>query len=426
MERHLVGGAVRDMLLGRECDDQDWVVVGSTQQEMLDRGFAQVGADFPVFLCPETGDEYALARKEKSTGKGYHDFETDFGPDVTLEQDLERRDLTINAMAMQPLLESEFASDEDGPDDYAVFDPFGGKDDLRAKVLRHVSSAFAEDPVRVLRLARFRAQLGPDWKVHPSTRELCQRMASAGSLERLTAERVSKELMKALASDHPRLFFDTLDDFTALKELFPVVHKMKSVEEHLKWHPEGNTYEHTMLVLTAARKYGASLRQMFCALTHDFGKTLTDPAEYPRHKMHEVRGVRLVEEFADEMRVPAKFKKHAALTCRYHMHMHKLKEMRSKSFVKMFDGMGAWNNTEVVDDLHVVGVADMRGKLGQEHQPDCKRSDMRDAFRAAVQVKFMDVCSENGWDPATMKGERCKQVMYQARTKAVARFRNKE
>lgn len=400
-----VGGAVRDLEMGRVPNDEDFVVVGATQQDMLDKGFEQVGADFPVFLHPVTGDEYALARKEKSTGKGYHDFETDFGPNVTLEEDLERRDLTMNAMAMG----------EDGK----VFDPFGGRADIQNKVLRHVSHAFAEDPVRVLRLARFRAQLGADWEVHDTTRTMCQNMADLGMLDDLTNERVGQELMKALASDHPRVFFDTLDDLGALETLFPVVHKMKTVEENLKWHPEGNTYEHTMLVLTAARAYNATLRQMFAALTHDFGKTLTDPALYPSHKMHEVTGVRLVKEFADQMRVSTEFKKHAALVCRYHMHMHKLDEMRAKTFVKMFDGLGAWNNPAVVHDLLVVGVADMRGKLGNEDAEAAPKYKLLETFHAARDVKFLDVVADKpDWQSWT--GERKAQTMYNARMKAVA------
>lgn len=416
MEKYLVGGAVRDILLGKTPKDKDWVVVGETQKKMLARGFDQVGADFPVFLHPKNGEEYALARKEKSTGKGYHDFETDFGPDVTLEEDLFRRDLTINAMAIEP--------DEDG-----VIDPFGGVADCRNGVLRHVSEAFKEDPVRVLRVARFRAQLTTqyqDWVVADETKALCREMAEAGMLENLTNERVSLELHKALRSDNPRLFFDTLDDLGALETLFPVVHKMKDVEESLKWHPEGNTYEHTMLVLTAARKFGCSELQMFCALTHDFGKTLTPVEEYPSHKMHEVRGVRLVKEFADQMRVPSKYKKHAALVCRYHMHMHKLDIMNPKTFVKMFDELGAWNNPSVVDDLYAVGVADMRGKLGNENAPAEDRAKLLSCFDAVKGVKFMDVCESKGLDPQTLKGERCKQLMYLARVNVVKNWKAKQ
>ena len=409
MLAYLVGGAVRDLEFGKVPNDHDYVVVGAELADMVAKGFKQVGADFPVFLHPETGDEYALARKEMTTGSGYHDFDTEFGPEVTLEEDLLRRDLTINAMAM----------DYDGN----VVDPFGGRTDIKNKVLRHVSTAFADDPVRVLRLARFRAQFGPEWKVAESTKGMVKNMVMRGQLDSLTSERVSKELFKALDSAHPRLFFDTLDALDALETLFPVVHKMKSVEESLKWHPEGDTYEHTMLVLTAARAMNATTRQMFNALTHDFGKTLTDPADYPKHKMHEVTGVRLVNKFSDQMRVPADFKKHAALVCRYHMHMHKLDEMKSSTWVKMFDGLGSWNNPDVVEDLRFMGCADRRGKLGNESADVSDLQSLTDAFVAAKSVKFLDlVVNKPDWQ--SWSGERKAQVMKQGRTKAVQESRN--
>lgn len=409
MKQFLVGGAVRDMQMGRDVNDFDYVVVGSTAEEMLEKGYSQVGAAFPVFLHPATGAEYALARTERSTGDGYHDFTVDFSPEVTLEEDLMRRDLTVNAMAL----------DKDGE----VVDPFHGLTDMKNKVLRHVSPAFAEDPVRVLRLARFHAQFGSDWKVAAETVEMVRQMVRDGMLEALTGERVFQELRKALRTASPRVFFDTLDHVGALESVFPVLHKMRTVKESMKWHPEGNTYEHTMLVVEAAAKMlDVNERQVFNALVHDFGKTLTDPAEYPRHYMHEVTGVRLVKEFADQMRVPATWKKNAALVTRYHMHMHKLDIMNPKTFVKMFDGMGAWNNPEVVADLQELGVADMRGKLGNEDAPRKDREFLSVAFAAAAKVKFMDVLPE-GKDPNQMSGEAKAQLMFRERTKAVAQAR---
>lgn len=401
MEFFLVGGAVRDRLMGRPVNDYDYVVVGATPQQMVNDGFEVVGAEFPVFL--KNGVEYALARTERSTGKGYHDFETQFDPTATLEQDLERRDLTVNAMAV---------------DNYgAVVDPFGGRNDLADKVLRHVSNSFADDPVRVLRLARFRAQFGEAWTVADKTVELCRKMAADGMLDHLTGERVGKELFKALASPSPRLFFDTLDLCGALEHVFPVVHKMKTVEEHPKYHPEGNTYEHTMLVLTAARKLTDDPVVMFSALTHDFGKTLTDPAEYPRHLMHEVRGVKLVDQFADQVRVDRQVKKTAKLVCRYHMHMHKLDEMKPTTYVKMFDALGAWNNGDVVRVLFQVGVADMRGKLGNERADSALRRKLVDAFETANAVRFAHVTA--GKDATNWSGERIKTEMFNARARAL-------
>ncbi len=407
MKTYLVGGAVRDELMGQPVQDRDYVVVGATPQQMLDDGFELVGAEFPVFL--KDGEEYALARTERSTGDGYHDFETQFDSTVTLEDDLFRRDLTINAMATEP--------------HNLLVDPFGGREDLEARILRHVSPAFADDPVRVLRLARFRARFGPDWKVADATVDLCQKMASAGMLDHLTGERVGAELFKALRTKHPRVFFDTLHQLGALEHVFPEIHKMRSVEENVKWHPEGNTYEHTMLVLTAARNASGGDRPevMFCALTHDFGKTLTDPEKYPAHHGHEVAGVPLVSDFADRVKVDRNTKKWAKLVCRYHMHMHKLTVMKPTTIVKMFDGLGAWNNHGIVDLLYKVGVADLRGKLGNEDERSGSRDLLKGFFAAASLVRFAEVTE--GKDVSQWSGERIKDTMFRARAKAIAQWK---
>lgn len=372
---YLVGGAVRDMVMGVEPKDRDYVVTGATEADMLRDGFEKVGADFPVFL--KDGEEYALARRERKTGEGYHGFETDHGPDVTLEEDLARRDLTVNSMAM----------DEDGK----VVDPFGGCNDMRSKTLRHTSAAFAEDPVRVLRLARFRARLGADWTVAPETVELVSKMAKAGTLNELTPERVWKELSRALMEGTPRLFFDTLLETDALHVVFPEVYKLKTALEARRWHPEGDAFEHTMLVLTAAAKHGQSLEARVAALVHDFGKALTPRDKLPKHYGHEVTGVPVAENFARRLTMPAKTVERVAKTTRFHMHMHKLEGLTHKTVANMFMDMGALNDPAVVDLLLDVGVADHQGRLGSENEPVEQLSLVLRMFDAFRSVKFAEV-----------------------------------
>lgn len=404
MKTYLVGGAVRDMLLGFDPKDKDYVVVGATVEDMTKAGYQKVGADFPVFLHPVTGDEYALARKERSNGNGYHDFEVSFGVDVTLEEDLMRRDLTINAMAMD---------DGNNP-----VDPFGGKKDLEDKVLRHVSNAFMEDPVRVLRVARFMARFGPEWSVNVNTYSLMVHMVNEGMLDSLTPERVWKEVNRALTENHPDLFFKVLDKVGALKVIFPVLEKMKTVEEPLKYHPEGNTFDHTMLVLKEARKLTDDPKVMFAALTHDFGKTLTDPKDYPAHHGHENTGVALVEKFSNDLKVPADFKKTAMVVCKNHMKMKNLKDMKAKTFVKMFVTMGAVSNPHLVDDLVTVAKADARGKLGFDNVDVSDKDMLKDLFMKFQSVKFMDEVKKAGLEEAP-KGLAAANFMHQARVRSL-------
>ena len=423
MKKYLVGGAVRDMLLGKTPEDKDYVIVGSTEDNMLSLGFERVGADFPVFLHPETREEYALARREEKTGKGYLGFTSEFGVDITLEEDLSRRDLTINSIAMEHMEDTEFfiSGDEGG---YTVFDPFGGKDDLHNKILRHTSNAFEEDPVRVLRVARFKARLGKEWQVADDTKTLIENMGKSGVLEELTPERVWKELSRALTEPYPALFFDTLDECNVLEYLFPIIHKMKSVEEPIKWHPEGNTYEHTMLVLTAARELTDDLTVLYSALTHDFGKTLTDPNDYPKHYGHEKSGVPLVERFSDELRVPSAMKKYAKMVCRYHMHMHKLKDMKALTFVRMFNSMRAYQDPSAIDILHTAGCADARGRLGSHNCDISDLSIIKDYYEAS-RISFEDAVknyTKNNQTPND--GEKIKALIEKARTGQLAKYKS--
>lgn len=413
MKTYLVGGAVRDMLMGLEPKDKDYVVVGSSVEEMLAAGFEKVGADFPVFLHPETGEEYALARREKKSGTGYLGFTSEFGVDVTLEEDLSRRDLTINSIAMQPMEDTEFFVEGD-EGHFAVFDPYNGKDDLYNKVLRHTSNAFQEDPVRVLRLARFRARLGSEWTVAPETVALVSQMAKKGVLNELTAERVWKELSRALMEDHARLFFDTLLECDALHVLFPEVYRLKTALEARRWHPEGDAYEHTMLVLTQAVKFNFGLEARLAALVHDFGKGLTPRDQLPKHYGHEVTGVAVARDFCNRLTVPSKMRDRVMKTTRYHMHMHKLDTLNPKTWVHMFEDMDAFRDPWVVYLLQQVGMCDERGRLGSENVSVDHLTKMAEVFNRVASVKFANV-----FPKGETNTQRIKDGMFKARVQAV-------
>ena len=408
MKTYLVGGSVRDRLMGLEPKDHDFVVVGSSVEEMLAAGFEKVGADFPVFLHSYTKDEHALARREKKTGTGYMGFTSEFGTDVTLEEDLSRRDLTINSMAFP---------ETRGPVDSlsVLIDPFNGYQDLQNKILRHTSDAFAEDPVRVLRLARFRARMGAEWTVAPETQKLVARMAKKGVLDELTAERVWKELSRALMEPNARLFFDTLMECDALNVIFPEVYRLKSALESNIHHPEGNAYEHTMLVLTQAVKNNYDLETRFACLVHDFGKGITPLDQLPRHFGHEDYGVPVVEEFCNRLTVPAKTRDRAMKVTKYHMYMHLMDEIKSKTLVKMFMDMSAWNDPTVVDVLYQVGVCDTRGRLGAEESDVGSLSRLYVAWQAAQQTRFVDV-----FPAGETNVTKIKEGMYRARIRNVA------
>ena len=404
MKTYLVGGAVRDMLMGLEPKDRDYVVVGSSVEEMLAAGFEKVGADFPVFL--KDNEEYALARREKKTGTGYLGFTSEFGVDVTLEEDLGRRDLTINSMAVEK--HKMFAGSQ------CVFDPFNGQEDMDNKVLRHTSNAFEEDPVRVLRLARFRARLGSEWTVAPETVALVSQMAKKGVLNELTAERVWKELSRALMEPNARLFFDTLLECDALHVLFPEVYRLKTALEARRWHPEGDAYEHTMLVLTQAVRKGFDLETRVACLVHDFGKGLTPRDQLPKHYGHEMTGVKVAEDFCNRLTVPSKMRDRVMKTTRYHMHMHKLDTLNSKTWVHMFMDMDAFRDPEVVYLLWAVGVCDENGRLGSENASTEHLVKVVDVFTRVRNVKFTDVFP-NG----ETNTQRIKDGMFKARVHAV-------
>lgn len=317
---YLVGGAVRDQMLGLSSHDKDYVVVGATESQMKALGFIAVGNDFPVFLHPVSKDEYALARTERKVGKGYTGFSVNANIDVSLEEDLARRDLSINAMALT--------------NDNELIDPFNGKQDLQTKTLRHTTEAFSEDPVRVLRLARFLARYGEDWTIHKSTKALVTRMSDAGELAHLVPERVWKETEKALLEKHPQLFFEALKDLNVLHILFPEIAQMIGIPQSKEHHPEGDVFVHTMLVLKRSADLSFDLPTRFASLTHDFGKAISYQ-KYKKLHGHEAAGVPIIEEFCARLRIPNKLRELGKLTSDNHLRCHKIFELTSKSLQKL-------------------------------------------------------------------------------------------
>jgi len=317
---YLVGGAVRDQLLGLTSHDMDYVVVGETEANMKALGFKAVGKDFPVFLHPFSKDEYALARTERKVGKGYTGFSVDASVNVTLEEDLARRDLSINAMALTK--------------DNELIDPFNGRQDVESKILRHTTNAFTEDPVRVLRLARFLARYGNEWSIHKSTKVLVTQMVQAQELTHLVPERVWKETEKALLEKHPQLYFEALQDLGVLAILFPEIAQMSAVPQPPEHHPEGDVFVHTMLVLKRSADLHFDLPTRFAALTHDFGKTISYQQRESLHG-HEAAGVPVIEEFCERLRIPNKLRDLAKLTSEHHLHCHRLYELKPKTLQKI-------------------------------------------------------------------------------------------
>jgi tRNA nucleotidyltransferase (CCA-adding enzyme) len=386
MKTYLVGGAVRDKLLGLPVQDRDYVVVGSTPEEMTAKGFKPVGADFPVFLHPVTKEEYALARTERKSGHGYKGFTIYAAPDVTLEEDLRRRDLTINAMA----------EDESGH----LADPFHGAEDLRNGLLRHVSDAFAEDPVRVLRVARFAARFAArGFHVAPETNRLMQKMVSSGEVDHLVAERVWTELERALGEDRPSHFLEVLRGCGALKRLFPEIEALYGVPQPEKHHPEVDTGVHVMMVLDQAAKLSADGRVRFAALMHDLGKGTTPPAEWPQHIGHEERGAELVKNLCQRFRVPNEYRDLAVITARFHAHCHKIAELRPATVVDTLEAMDAFRRPERVGLFVSACEADFRGRTGYEDRPYPPAALFCNCFAAARSVDTAAVAAAGSLGP---------------------------
>ncbi|QGM80525.1 multifunctional CCA addition/repair protein [Otariodibacter oris] len=395
MEIYLVGGAVRDQLLGLPVKDKDWLVVGATPEQLLAEGYQQVGNDFPVFLHPKTREEYALARTERKSGKGYTGFICDFSPEVTLEQDLIRRDLTINAIAQE--LNGE------------LHDFYGGLSDLNNKILRHVSPAFSEDPLRVLRVARFAARyhsLG--FSIADETVKLMREMTACGELNHLTAERVWLETQKAFATPSPQVYFQVLRKIGALKVLFPEVDALFGVPQPEKHHPEIDCGIHTLMVVEQAKKLANQANDpesvLFAALCHDLGKALSPKEILPHHYGHEQKGVEPTRQLANRLKVPTHTKDFAKLVTEFHTHCHKIMELRPETVVKLFNKFDAWRKPQRFFDFLLACKADSRGRLGFEDREYPQVEYAKQLFHIANQVEVKKVI-EDGFEKSAIRVE---------------------
>ncbi|SCZ52502.1 multifunctional CCA addition/repair protein [Thiohalomonas denitrificans] len=399
MQVYLVGGAVRDKLLGQQPRDRDWVVVGATPEEMLEKGFKPVGKDFPVFLHPETGEEYALARTERKTAPGYHGFEVHAAPDVTLEEDLKRRDLTINAMA----------EDSEGN----LIDLFGGREDLELGRLRHVSPAFAEDPVRILRVARYAARYGKwGFRVAHTTNKLMRQMVEAGEVDALVPERVWQELENALREETPSRFFEVLRGCGALGRIFPELEALFGVPQPKQHHPEEDTGVHVMMVLDQSARLSSDPRVRFAALVHDLGKGTTPETEWPSHHAHEQRGVALVEGLCERLRTPREYRDLALVVTRHHGVYHRAEELRPATFIKTLEAIDAFRRPERVEQFLLACEADSRGRPGFEERDFPQPALFRRAFEAANSVSAKAIVDQ-GYRGAEI-GERLREARIEA------------
>jgi tRNA nucleotidyltransferase (CCA-adding enzyme) len=371
MQVYLVGGAVRDRLLGRAVGERDWVVVGATPAELTAQGYAAVGKDFPVFLHPQTKEEYALARQERKVAPGYHGFTTVFSPDVTLEEDLKRRDLTINAMA------------EDAAG--RIVDPYGGQRDLDARLLRHVSEAFVEDPVRVLRVARFAARYADlGFRLAPETAALLKHMTMSGEIAALTPERVWRETARALLEPRPEVFFQILLDCGALAVLMPELAALAGVPQPPKWHPEVDTFVHVMLSIAIAAQRQAPLAVRYAVLVHDLGKALTPKDQWPSHHQHEDLGLAPIEALSQRLRAPNDCRELALLTARHHTLVHRALELRAVTLMKLLTETDALRRPERFQELLLACECDARGRTGLESRPYPQADYLRQVQAAAA------------------------------------------
>jgi tRNA nucleotidyltransferase (CCA-adding enzyme) len=374
MQVYLVGGAVRDALLGLPVKERDWVVVGSTREELVRLKYREVGRDFPVFLHPETHEEYALARLERKTAPGYRGFAVEFGPEVTLQEDLARRDLTINAIAQAG--------------DGSLLDPHGGQRDLQARVLRHVSPAFVEDPVRILRIARFAARFAAlGFTVAPQTMTLMREMVERGEVGALVAERVWQETEKALREPGASVFFQVLRDCGALKVVYPEINALWGVPQPEKWHPEIDTGVHTMMVLDQATLLSGDTKVRFAALVHDLGKATTPHSEWPGHKGHEERSVALIESLCERLKLPGEYRDLSIIVARYHGNVHRAFELRPNTILGILEKADAFRRAERFTQALIACEADSRGRLGLEKNPYPQRQYLQAARDAAATVK---------------------------------------
>ena len=407
MKTYLVGGAVRDALLNLPVKDKDWVVVGTSPQAMLALGYEQVGRDFPVFLHPDTHEEYALARTERKSGSGYTGFVCYSAPDVTLEQDLQRRDLTINAIAQ----------DDQG----RFYDPYGGRADLEQRLLRHVSEAFNEDPLRVLRVARFAARFAHlSFVVADETQALMRWMVESGELNTLTPERVWKETEKALQTPNPQVYFQVLRDCGALAVLFPELDNLYGVPAPAKWHPEIDTGIHALMTLAIAAGLSPEVDVRFATLFHDVGKALTPPEKWPSHHGHGPAGVPLVENLCQRLRVPNAIRDLALLVTEFHDLVHTVERQSPETLIALFDRVDAWRKPHRVEQIALTSEADARGRTGFESNTYPQGDFLRKAFEIALGVSTKEVVA------AGFKGVEVRDELTRRRIAALTDWKNSQ
>ena len=414
MKIYLVGGAVRDRLLGRPVTDRDWVVVGATPQHMIDAGYKPVGQDFPVFLHPQTREEYALARTERKSAPGYRGFVVHAAPDVTLEQDLARRDLTINAIALPEARIN--ASDRLDLDPIDLVDPFHGQRDLQQKQLRHVTDAFREDPVRILRVARFAARFA-DFHVAPETMVLMREMVEAGEVDALVPERVWREVSRGLMEQKPSRMFEVLRACGALERVLPEVERLFGVPQRADFHPEIDTGVHLMMVLDLAARLETSLAVRYACLGHDVGKGTTPPEMLPKHLRHEERSVALVRAMSERLRVDNACRSLAELTAREHGNVHRSGEFGAAALVRLLERCDALRRPERFAELLLACECDARGRLGLEDRPYPQRARLSEALRQVAAVDTAAVAAAAGARGAT--GPAIGQAIHDARVEAL-------
>ena len=404
MKVYLVGGAVRDKLLSLPVYDRDWVVVGATPNELLVQGYQQVGKDFPVFIHPKTSEEYALARTERKSGQGYTGFTCNASPDVTLQDDLLRRDLTINAIA----------EDEQG----RLIDPYHGQDDLKNRLLRHVSTAFRDDPLRVLRLARFAAKYAHlGFIIAPETQAMISEMAANGELNTLTVERVWKETEKALTTDSPQVYFKVLRDCGALAVLFPEIDALFGVPAPEKWHPEIDSGIHTLLTVQEAAKLTNSIAVRFAALCHDVGKGVTPKEEWPHHYRHNAEGVPIAMRLCERLKVPTDIRDFTLLAVQHHDLVHSIEQLKPSTIVNLLNTIDVWRKPERLEQLILVSEADCKGRTGWENEPYPQADYLRQAYQVATQITAKQVIAEG------ISGAAIKAALQEKRINALAKWK---
>lgn len=403
MKIYLVGGAVRDRLLGLPVKDRDWVVVGATPSQMLNDGFQQVGADFPVFLHPKTKEEYALARTERKKGNGYQGFECHASPDVTLEEDLKRRDLTINAMAS---------------DESSIIDPYNGQDDLNNKILRHVSNAFSEDPLRILRVARFAARFSHlGFSIAEETMSLMRDIVKSGEASHLVAERVWQETARALTEQSPWVYFETLRECGALQVLFPELDKLFGIPQPELHHPEIDTGIHSMMSLKAACEFSESISVRFAALIHDLGKGLTPISEWPKHHGHEKKGLAPIKALCSRLKAPNEVRTLSLLAGEFHTHVHRAFELKPATLLKVIKSSDAFRNNERFRQLLLVCEADAKGRTGFEANKYPQRQYFLDAFDAAKAVEVSELIDQG------FSGKELGQALLRSQQESIQRLK---